>query len=76
MKNSGKDEMQWLENEDVKKALEAFKEMRRKIKKPLTEYAEELLKKRLLVLCNGDPKKAVEILDKSILNCYQGIFPV
>jgi hypothetical protein len=75
MKNSIIEE-QCLENPDVKKALEAFEEMRRKIKKPLTEYARELLKRRLLILCKGDAQKAVEILDKSIFNCYQGIFPV
>jgi hypothetical protein len=74
MKNSGKDEEQWLTNPEVQKAFEAFKEMRRRIKKPLTDYAEELLIKKLSVLCQGDPQKAVAILDRSILNCWQGIF--
>jgi len=52
----------------------AYKEMREKMRKPLTEKAEELAIKRLASFQDKgyEPK---EILEQSILNGWQGLFP-
>lgn len=52
---------------------EAFKEMRRRIKKPMTPYAEQLAISKLgkFVDAGYDAK---EILNKSVLNDYQDIY--
>lgn len=61
----------WLPAE----AWAEFVKMRKGIKKPLTEYAAKLVIKKLAEMVrNGqDPQ---EVLDQSILNCWQGIFEV
>lgn len=53
----------------------AFLEMRRKIKKPTTDTAEELLLKKLMKfkLAGDDPN---EILERSITASWQGLFPL
>ena len=51
---------------------EAFEEMRKKIRKPMTEYAKKLILKKLSTL-KDDPN---EILEQSIMNSWQGIFPL
>lgn len=56
-------------------AFENFVEMRRKIKKPLTEHAKELAIKDLARLRDeGESPEAV--LNQSTFRCYQGLFPV
>lgn len=50
--------------------------MRKKLKKPLTPYAESLAKKKLIELSAGDIKHAIEILDQSTFNCWLGLFPI
>ena len=56
-------------------ALEEFKKMRNKIKKPLTDRALTLTIDKLNKLTTNDNEK-IEILNQSIMNCYQGIFPL
>ena len=51
----------------------AYKEMRRKINKPMTEYAETLAIKKLDKF-RVEGKDIIKILEYSILNNYQGIF--
>lgn len=54
-------------------AWKAFVEMRKKIRKPLTEYAAELAIEKLTELrAEGHDPKAV--LDQSTLNSWQGLF--
>ena len=50
--------------------------MRKKLKKPLTPYAESLAKKKLKELSAGDIAHAIEILDQSTFNCWLGLFPI
>ena len=52
-----------------------FKIMRKNIKKPMTEYAEELMIKELDKLTNNE-KEQIDILNKSIMNSWQGVFPL
>lgn len=56
-------------------ALEKFIEMRKKIKKPLTEYGLELIKSKLDKLADNDDDK-IKILNNSIMKCWQGVFPL
>ncbi len=55
-------------------ALIDFEEMRKKIKKPLTERAKELVLKKLETMSGGDTDCKIKILEQSIMNCWQGIF--
>ena len=57
--------------------LDAFVEfynMRKTIKKPLSDRATKMLKTKLDDLSKGDIKVKVAILNQSIFNCWQGIF--
>lgn len=59
---------------DFEVALEAFTEMRMKIKKPMTDHAKDLLMKKLDKLSGGNEEIATAILNQSILNGWQGVF--
>lgn len=63
-----------LDQEFVQEAWTAFREMRRKMKKPLTPRGEELLIKDLAKLAKGDPIRAEAIIDQSIKRGWQGLF--
>lgn len=65
-----------LDQDIVKEAFKDFRTMRTKIKKPMTQRAEELIIKELLQLSNGDPTLAEKILNQSIMNSWQGVFPL
>jgi len=52
-----------------------FVEMRKRIKKPLTDRAKELLVKKLESMASTEMER-VEILNNSIMNSWQGIFPL
>lgn len=56
--------------------LKAFEEMRKKIKKPLTDKAKELIIKKLSKLSNGNGDIAIKIMENSIENSWQGVFPL
>lgn len=57
-------------------AFTDFLEMRKKIKKPATPRAIELLKKKLSELSNNDENLAVKILEQSTLNDWQDLYPL
>ena len=57
------------------KAWKDFKEMRKKIKKPMTEKAEEMLLTSLDKL-SKDHKEQIAILNQSTFHCWQGVFPL
>jgi len=63
-----------LENENVKTVLCDFIEMRKEIKKPMTDRAIRILLKKLQELSNGDSETAVKILEKSIFCKWQDIY--
>jgi len=52
-----------------------FEEMRNKLKKPLTERAKELLIINLNKLSSNE-KTQILILEQSIINSWQGVFPL
>ena len=56
--------------------LDDFYEMRVKIKKPMTDKAKKLLIKNLEKLAPGNEQIKIEILNQSIMNCWQGVFPL
>lgn len=60
-------------NEELKKVILQFIKMRKSIKKAMTDNALELTLKKLNKLSNKDNEK-IEILNNSIMGCYQGIF--
>lgn len=62
-------------NEELQDALNAFLQMRSFIKKPITEYALKLMLKKLDEIGNTDDAK-IAILNQSITNNWQGIFPL
>ncbi len=63
-------------NQSLLEALQAWQEMRSKIKAPLTEYAIKLALKKLQTLSGGDECVMVEIINQSVENCYKGFFPL
>lgn len=64
-----------LENlSDLQKKIIEFEEYRRKIKKPIKEASKESFLKKLTQLSKGNENDAIEILDTSIANGWQGIF--
>lgn len=67
---------QSVTNEDTKAALYEFIKMRKLIKKPMTNRALELLLNKLKKLSNSNHLLAVDILNQSITNNWQDIYPI
>ncbi len=63
------------EKTKLEKAIDDFKEFRKKIKKPMTDRAVELLIKNLDKLADNENTK-IEILNQSILNGWQSVYPL
>ncbi len=57
----------------LERAIDDFKEFRRKIKKPMTDRAVELLLSNLEKMASDDERK-IEILNQSIVNGWQSIY--
>lgn len=56
-------------------ALEAYEEMRKKIRKPLTVKAKQMVLKKLESMA-PDEETQIAILNQSTMNSWQGIFPL
>ena len=56
-------------------ALDAFAEMRKRIKKPLTDRAKQMVLKKLQGMA-ADEETQIAILNQSTMNSWQGIFPL
>lgn len=65
-----------VEIDDLGIAINNFVEFRKGIKKPMTEYAVELMVKKLAEMSKHNIRSAVDILNQSIMNGWQGIFPL
>lgn len=65
----------YTSNPVLLESLNSFYEYRKKSKKPMTDAAIKLLLKKLNDLASDDETKA-DILNQSILNGWQGIFPI
>ena len=63
-------------DERLNLAFTDYVEMRKQIKKPMTSKAIDLAMKKLEELSKGDNDVAVQILDQSVLNSWQGLFPL
>lgn len=78
-KEQGSSIQREIENLDIadslKEALKDFSEMRKKIRKPLTEKALELTIKKLNTIAPTDEEK-IQVLEQSIMNSWQGVFPI
>ena len=59
---------------ELKEAFDAYAEMRKEIKKPLTDRAVSMAIKKLHELSNGSRDKAIAILNQSTFNSWQGLF--
>ena len=53
-----------------------FLEFRKKIRRPMTDHAVDLLKQNLEKLAPGDDETKILILQQSIMNGWQGVFPL
>ena len=65
----------YTDDESLKVSINDFIEMRKKNKKNMTERALELMLKKLDGLADNEVDKKL-ILNQSIENCWQGIFPL
>lgn len=57
-------------------AWEEFKRMRKGLRKPMTAYAEGLMLNRLRKLVGDEGQDAKSVLDQSIMNSWQNVYPV
>lgn len=55
---------------------QGFEEMRRKIRKPLTDYARRLIVRQLERIWREYHHPPAEVLEQSIMLGYQGVFPL
>lgn len=62
--------------ENLKETLYEFEEMRKSIKKPMTDAARKRLIKELQKLAGEDVQQMIKILDQSILNSWAGVYPL
>lgn len=56
--------------------LKDYIESRKKLRKPMTDRAMELMLKKLNKLSDGDIGKSIAILEQSVMNGWVGIFPL
>ncbi|GKX65617.1 hypothetical protein [Inconstantimicrobium mannanitabidum] len=66
---------EFTENKDLIKTIIDFMKMREKIKKPVTDRALKSMINKLNEL-SKDESIQIKILEQSIFNCWQGIFPL
>ena len=67
----------YTEDKELKDTLIDFIKMRKTIKKPVTDRAlNAILKKLDNIATTKSIKEKVLILEQSIMNCYQGVFPL
>ena len=63
-------------DEELDEAFRGYVEFRKEIKKPMTNRAVDLAIKNLNDLSGGDNSKAIQILNQSVVNGWQGLFPL
>lgn len=62
--------------ENLTETLYEFEEMRKSIKKPMTDVARKRLIRELQKLAGEDVQLMIKILDQSILNSWAGVYPL
>lgn len=63
-------------NPELRESCKAFIEMRKEIKKPLTATALKMNLNKAYELAGGDEKTMKAIIDQSVMNSWQGVFPL
>lgn len=82
IKASKRPKIYFPNDESLNQAFMEYLEMRKKIKKPMTDRAVELAMKKLKELSaipfseGIDNDVAIKILEQSTMNCWQGLFPL
>ena len=61
-------------NDGFTEAIKHFKEHRNKIKKPMTDHAVDLFRKKLEKLAPGDTDKQIELIDYAIGKAWQDVY--
>ncbi len=61
-------------SKEIQEAFKEFKQMRTKIKKPLTDKAESMAIKKLEKLSGGNEEVAIQILNQSVYHCWQDLY--
>lgn len=61
---------------DLRNAMEDFELMRSQIKKPLTDRARKTILQKLQEYSNGRIEIQIEILNRSIENCWSSVYPL
>ena len=64
------------ERSDFDVAIDFFKEHRKKLKKPMTDHAVDLLKKDLEKLAPGNVEKQIELINYAIKKTWLGVYPM
>lgn len=64
------------EDELLNRAFSDYVAMRKQIKKPMTDRAISLAQNKLNKLAGADNDLAIEILNQSIMNCWQDLYPL
>ena len=62
--------------ENLRETLGEFEEMRKSIKKPMTDVARKRLIRELQNLAGENVQLMIKILDQSILNSWAGVYPI
>ena len=65
----------YTDDDDLRKSLKAFIQMRKLIKKPLTKYALKLILNKLDKM-STDSKTKTAIVNQSVEHSWQGVFPL
>ena len=63
------------ENSDLLNAFNEFEKMRKQIKKPMTDKAKKMLITEIEKI-SKEPETQIEILNQSILHCWQSVYPL
>jgi hypothetical protein len=65
----------YSDDADLNRSILAFMEFRKSIKKPMTDHAVDLLISKLNGMTSYIPEQ-IEIINQSIVNGWQGVFPL
>ena len=65
----------YSDDSELNQAIQAFMEFRKSIKKPMTDHAVDLLISKLNSMTSYIPEQ-IEIINQSIVNGWQGVFPL
>lgn len=74
-KSKKKEKKSYSDDADLNQSILAFIEFRKNMKKPMTDHAVDLLIKKLNEMTASIPEQ-IEIINQSIINGWQGIFPL